>query len=74
MLFILCDGRCVIFIILVLISIPCFTTSVILSMMFAKFSFDKAKNTTDYKNVISVDFFEHMVPVKVSSRYRNKKK
>lgn len=42
--------------------------------MLAKFSFDKAKKTTDYKNVISVDFFEHMVPVKVSSRYRSKKK
>lgn len=45
-------------------------------MMFAKFSFDKAKNTTDDKNLISVEvnFFEHMVPVMVSNRYRNKQK
>lgn len=43
-------------------------------MMFAKFSFDKAKNTTYDKTLISVDFFEHMVPVIVSNRYRNKQK
>lgn len=32
-------------------------------MTFAKFSFDKAKNTSDYKNLISIEvnFFEHMV-------------
>lgn len=45
-------------------------------MTFAKFTLDKAKNTIDYTNLVSVEvnFFEHMVPVIVSNRYRNKKK
>lgn len=34
----------------------------------------QAKNTTYDKTLISVDFFEHMVPVIVSNRYRNKQK
>ena len=71
------DKLSVIFVILVLISIPCFTISVILLMLFAKFSFDKAKNRIDYKTGFSsaeINFFEHMIPVMVSNRYRSKKK
>lgn len=54
----------------------CFTISLVLSTTFAKLSFDKAKITIDYKNLISVEvnFFEHTVPVLISNRYRKKKK
>jgi len=56
---------------------PMFTTSVILLMVLAKFSFHKAKDRIDYKPGFSsaeINFFKQMIPVMVSNRYRSRKK